>query len=298
MLTSPLRRLVGLLAILGLSAPVLAQTAPTWLSAAAAGTGFQALGATALDAAGNLLHGHLAASSPGTFLARFASASGTLQQLTPGFHYSATSPAAITFPKLAVTPLGDAYVLNQVATGQTAVVGSTVLLTRGQSDVLAAKYNATGTLTWVQQYGGPENEALYQARTDATGNLYAAGSFAGTAALTSTGAADAYLVKYSPQGTVEWARSGGGPDADIWLDLQLDAAGAPYVSGYFTATATYAGVALTSAGQLDAAVAAYTPQGQLRWVQQAGGPANDYAPTSASMLPPLRCLATLKARAS
>lgn len=84
------------------------------------------------------------------------------------------------------------------------------------------------------------------------------------------GDTDGYLVKSSSQGIVQWAQAGGGAGADYWNNLALDASGAPYVLGNFSATAQFGGFSLSSLGGYDIAVASYTPQGQVRWAQQAG----------------------------
>jgi hypothetical protein len=74
---------------------------------------------------------------------------------------------------------------------------------------------------------------------------------------------------------MEWVQSGAGPNADGLSSVSLDANGNPYVSGYFMDSAQFSSVTLTSVGSRDIAVVAYTPQGQLRWTQQAGGPGAD-----------------------
>ena len=45
-----------------------------------------------------------------------------------------------------------------------------------------------------------------------------------------------------------------------------------YVTGQFSATATFGSTSITSAGGLDAFVAKYSPSGTLVWIAQAGGP--------------------------
>jgi hypothetical protein len=115
---------------------------------------------------------------------------------------------------------------------------------------------------------------------DGAGNLYLAGSLAGSATIGSTavpnlGDLDMYLAKYSPQGTVQWVQSAGGSGEDRWGNLALDAAGAPYLVGTFNATAQFGPFTLSSTGGADVVVAAYSAQGAPRWVQQAGGPGPD-----------------------
>jgi hypothetical protein len=55
----------------------------------------------------------------------------------------------------------------------------------------------------------------------------------------------------------------------------VDTPGNVYVTGGFGNQGHLGSATLTSAGMRDIVVAAYSPQGQLNWVQQAGGPDDD-----------------------
>ncbi|GAA4383223.1 T9SS type A sorting domain-containing protein [Hymenobacter koreensis] len=251
-------------------------------------------GGVGVDAAGNVWVGGYYSTSltigsasisstspgrPGTFLARFAASTGALQSLYKAFEYGpASGSAAYYYPTLAVAPSGETYLINDF--NQPAVFSGTSLTSRGGMDVLVAKYSAQGTFEWAQQLGGPGDERGRAGTCDATGHLYLAGFFAGSAAagttpLTSAGDVDGVLLKYSPQGSLQWAQTSGGPGPDALGYVALDAAGNPYVVGNFSGTARFGTATLTSAGDRDMSVAAYTAQGQLRWLQQAGGPGFD-----------------------
>lgn len=210
----------------------------------------------------------------GTFLGRFAGASGAVQGVAAGFNYAPTVNSA-AYPRLAVAATGDAYIMNSFT--QSITVGTTTLTSQGSNDVLVAKFTPQGTVAWAQQFGGTGNETLGRGQVDAAGNLYVCGSFIGSAVfgsttLTSAGDSDGFLVKYSPQGTVQWTQASGGTGADYWLSLALDAGGAPYLVGNFSNTAQFGTVSLTSTGGQDMVAAACTTQGQVRWAQQAGSP--------------------------
>ncbi|UOQ71427.1 T9SS type A sorting domain-containing protein [Hymenobacter cellulosilyticus] len=112
---------------------------------------------------------------------------------------------------------------------------------------------------------------------DASGNLYVTGYLDGSArfgttTITGVGSWDGFLAKYSPQGNLQWVQPSGGTSFDAWNSVSLDAAGNPYVTGYFAGTARFGSSTLTSAGNGDLVVAAYSSSGQVRWLQQAGGP--------------------------
>ncbi|QIX63162.1 T9SS type A sorting domain-containing protein [Hymenobacter sp. BT18] len=219
----------------------------------------------------------------GTYLARFDAATGELQSLTPSVFYvpaAGTTSATYAAPRVTVAPTGEMYLLTVFT--QPAVVGSTTFTTRGENDILLVKYDAAGTPQWARQLGGPAADYNGEGLVDAAGNLYLAGGFTGEAnfdgkTVTSAGNFDGFLLRYSPEGSLQWVSTSGGPGSDGWSGLALDEAGYPYLSGNFAETAHLGTSTVTSAGSRDALVAAYTPQGQVRWTQQAGGTGFDNA---------------------
>jgi hypothetical protein len=74
------------------------------------------------------------------------------------------------------------------------------------------------------------------------------------------------------QGTdFHWAKSAGGVGWDAGVAVSTDASGNIYVTGYFEGTASFDSTDVTSAGGTDIFIAKYTPSGDLRWVNRAGG---------------------------
>ncbi|MBC6699131.1 SBBP repeat-containing protein [Hymenobacter puniceus] len=218
----------------------------------------------------------------GVYLARFSAATGEVQSLTTAYHFevAGTGTASYQLPKLAKAPAGDLYILNTFS--QLPVVGNTRLTSRGATDVLVARFTTQGSLVWVQQLGGPSTDFVNDGAVDAAGNVYATGTFTGAATFGTTtlpgaGDIDGYVVKYAPQGIMEWVLPLAGPGPDGFGSLSVDAAGNPYVAGNYSAGAQFADASLPNAGSRDLLVAALTPQGQLRWKQQAGGPGFDSA---------------------
>ncbi|MCB2408788.1 T9SS type A sorting domain-containing protein [Hymenobacter lucidus] len=217
----------------------------------------------------------------GTYLAVLSAANGTVRTVTTAFDYInlPTGPTSYPTPRLAVVPAGGAYLLNTFAVS-TNFGSNRIFTTRGGNDALVAKYSGLGVLEWADQLGGSGADQVQDGKVDAAGNLYLGGNFTGpatfgTATLTSVGGVDGYVAKYSPQGTLLWVSSSGGPTGEGWGSISLDAAGNPYATGNFTGTAQFGATTLTSAGATDIVVAAYSPQGQVRWVQQAGGNLSD-----------------------
>ncbi|TGE18946.1 T9SS type A sorting domain-containing protein [Hymenobacter elongatus] len=250
----------------------------------------------ALDAAGSVVvagavngvarFGTLQANAPvdsdngaAVYLARFAAATGAIQSVARAFYYAAPhGPIVYQYnaPQLAVASTGQVYI-GTYTNGQPVFDGPSPIrpVGRGSTDGLLACYSAAGTLQWVQQLGGPQLDRLSQVQTDAAGNAYVTGDFSGAATfgattLVSVGSNTAYLAKYSPLGTLEWVRPGSGTTS-AWSGPRFDAAGNVYTVGSFSGTASYGAFPLSSAGATDVVVASYTPQGQVRWAQSAGG---------------------------
>lgn len=266
------------------------QGTPEWVQQGTTGSpGLSIASGVGLDASGhvyltgvysNIAFGALALQAPladpgavGLFLARFSAATGAVQSLVAAVRYPGTNQSTGEFPTLAVAPSGDAYVFATFI--GTPVLGNVTLTPRGQYDVLVAKFDAQGALQWVQQAGGPGTDTLQEGAVDAAGNLYVAGFFEGTATfgntpVASAGSFDGYLAKYTPAGQLAWVQTSRGPGFDAWYGLRLDAGGNPCVAGCFMERAQVGPFALVGTGTRDISVAAYTPQGQVRWVQQAG----------------------------
>ena len=106
----------------------------------------------------------------------------------------------------------------------------------GDKDLVAARFDAAGTLTWKDQLGTDLNDKSAAVGLDGAGNLYVAG-FSDGDLEGSVGKFDAVLVKYAPDTTREWVRQFGtteddGADAFAEANLYLATRGSSiYVSG-------------------------------------------------------------------
>ncbi len=106
----------------------------------------------------------------------------------------------------------------------------------GDKDIVAARFDPAGTLTWKDQLGTDLNDKGAAVSLDGAGSLYLAG-FSDGDLEGSLGKFDAVLVKYAPDTTREWVRQFGtseddGADAFAEANLYLAArGGSAYVSG-------------------------------------------------------------------
>jgi len=186
---------------------------------------------------------------------------------------------------LAVGPDGSVYVAGYftgIATWDGGGNPDVELTTRNDFDGFLAKYDADGDLQWVAQAGGPEQDTGRGVAVAPDGAVYFAGGYAGTAlfgtstTLTSAGSSDAFLAKYDADGNLLWVRSGGGAESDGAWDVDTDLDGNAFVVGTFRGVALWDGSPLQSRGLSDISVVAYTPAGDVGWVQQIGANGNDY----------------------
>jgi hypothetical protein len=91
------------------------------------------------------------------------------------------------------------------------------------------------------------------------------------------GDGDIALGRYSPQGARLSVRRHGGPTLQIVNDLAVAADGTWVVAGAFEGVTDFGGQSRTAAGDRDAFVAAYDPEGRLKSVISYGSTASDEA---------------------
>ncbi len=142
------------------------------------------------------------------------------------------------------------------------------------SDIFIARYNPDGTLAWVKQAGGNDNNnysygicALPDGSAFITGMFYGTAIFGpgetGETALTAPQFYDMFVAKYDPDGRLAWARRAGGSERYTrGTSIAALSDGSALVTGYFYSTATFGpgesgATPLTSAGDYDIFVAKF-----------------------------------------
>jgi hypothetical protein len=120
------------------------------------------------------------------------------------------------------------------------------LTTSGSNDTFILKYLADGTPQWAKKIGGTADDRPVSIGVDASGNLYVSGYYASTSLVAIEGSMymgatgginNAFTVKYSTNGTAQWATSIGGSAVDQPVNMVVDSAGNVYVSGYYSSSA-------------------------------------------------------------
>jgi hypothetical protein len=129
---------------------------------------------------------------------------------------------------------------------------------------------------WAKRLGASGNESGTAVAVDAGGNIFVAGYFQGSVdfgggLLTSVGGYDLILAKYSPSGAHLWSKRFGSSGNELVSSIALDAAGNIFLGGSFYGTGNFGGANLNSAGDADAFLAKFSPQGDPIWAQRFGG---------------------------
>ena len=115
----------------------------------------------------------------------------------------------------------------------------------GSSDVFIAKLDATGSLIWVNQYGGTGLDEIIAIELSQSEDLLATGVFKetvdfdaslSTSELTSAGEGDIFLIKLWPIGTLKWLKQIGGVEIDSPNDLEICSNDDILLSGSFRGT--------------------------------------------------------------
>jgi hypothetical protein len=136
---------------------------------------------------------------------------------------------------------------------------------KGYYDAWVAKYSPEGTLLWTKQLGTSTYDASYDVATDSQGNVFISGDTAGALAESNKGSDDAWVAKFSPEGTLRWRKQLGTLDADISYGVATDSGGNVFTAGY-----TGGALKGSNRGYYDAWVAKYSPNGKLWWRRQEG----------------------------
>jgi len=131
--------------------------------------------------------------------------------------------------------------------------------------------------------GGTKWDLARSIALDAAGNQYITGEFYTTAAfgatnLISVGGSDIFITKLDAAGNFVWAKQAGSTSTDVGWAIAVDATGNQYVTGYFSGTAYFGGIELSTGANYNdnIFIAKLSPDGNFLWAKQAGGLSSDY----------------------
>jgi hypothetical protein len=160
-------------------------------------------------------------------------------------------------------------------------LGGMVVASAGGSDAFVAKLGPTGTPVWGRGFGNAAYQSVSSLAVDMGGSVLATGTFAGAidfggGQLVATGSADVFLAKLDPQGGYVWGKRFGGPQSQGATAVRVGAAGAAFVTGFFTGAIDFGTGALPSVGAADVFLAKVDSAGNTVWAKSFGDAANQY----------------------
>lgn len=167
------------------------------------------------------------------FLVKFNSAGALLWARSIGSEYNDTLTA------MEVSIDGNIYLSGQFS--GTCNFGGNFLTANLANDGFLSKWDASGNQVWTISFGGSmaDYRDLAEDMTiDNSGNIYVTGSFAGVfntsvsgVNMTSYGLYDAFVIKISPSGNLQWMRHSGGNRNDYGYYIEADQAGNLFTFG-------------------------------------------------------------------
>lgn len=167
---------------------------------------------------------------------------------------------------VAVAANGDIYVTGKTTGG---LDGN---LNAGGTDIFVAKYNANGSLVWIQQRGSSADDAGWGIAVNAAEEIYITGSTAGGLnGNTHVGLEDTFLLKYNSSGALQWTQQLGTAANDVGFGVALDDSNGILITGYTMGRLAGA----LHVGDKDIFVAKYTASGVQEWVRSSGTPVTD-----------------------
>jgi uncharacterized delta-60 repeat protein len=138
----------------------------------------------------------------------------------------------------------------------------------------AATYNAEGTKVWTNLLGTIGDDEAYALTTGLDGSIYVSGYTTGALdGQTYSGSRDAFLTKYSADGTKAWTKLLGTNGGDEAYALTTGLDGSIYVSGYTTGALD----GQTNSGGYDAFLTKYSADGTKDWTKLLGSSGRDKA---------------------
>jgi hypothetical protein len=144
---------------------------------------------------------------------------------------------------VAVDSTGNIYLAG--AFQGTIIIGGNTLTNAGARDIVLAKFDSAGTLTWVKRFGSTGDELVRCMVVDSTGNIYLGGSFTGIgnfggASTVSAGGFDAFVAKYSSLGAFVWSKTYGSTANDVVYGIGLNLAqDGVLATGLFSGTVVF-----------------------------------------------------------
>jgi hypothetical protein len=178
---------------------------------------------------------------------------------------------------ISIIPTSDS---GYAAIGFSMSTGGDVLNNHGGNDVLVVKLSRSGIPEWQHLYGGSgDDEAGFIIQTSDGGYAFAGFTNSNDGDVhglhDTSGTQDAWFVKLSASGAIEWQKCVGGTGQDIGYGLVQTTDGGYCFTG---ATASHDGDVVRSdtTDQLDEWVVRLDPVGTINWIKRYGGSHDEF----------------------
>jgi hypothetical protein len=125
---------------------------------------------------------------------------------------------------IATNSVGDVWVSG-------VTYGNLAATNQGERDVFVAKYNSSGDLLWVRQFGTPTFDLEGGLTVDEFGNAYVIDNTYGDLVAPNKGPRDVVIGKFDPAGNMSWIYQFGTTSSDDALGIASDRHGSVYLAG-------------------------------------------------------------------
>jgi len=141
----------------------------------------------------------------------------------------------------------------------------------GSGDAWVARYDASGTRTWIRQYGSMEHDRTRALASDGAGGVFVAGSTQGSLLSPTKGGEDIFLIRVNEFGSSVWSSQIGTTGGEHPISVCLDG-----MDGLLMTGGAYGNFGGPSIGDYDVFMANFDSAGTQKWVQKLGTTTYDY----------------------
>lgn len=155
-------------------------------------------------------------------------------------------------------------------------LGNTELSTIGGIDIYLSKLDKNGMVQWTVSGGGLENDEIADLTVDTDNNVYCSGmywlnaDFGDTTLSVESSSRGIFIIKYTSEGRMLWAKSFDGTGLKQLSDIVMDDNNDLYLTGYFENTLMLDDLTLIATSDTDMFVAKMSADGELIWANRAG----------------------------
>lgn len=178
---------------------------------------------------------------------------------------------------------GNLYAVGWFDAPNFVIDGITIPL-YGDYSVFIIKFDKDFSLQWARSVGNNSIDLAYAIELDNEDNPVIAGYFFSSSiqfdciTLHNASRSELFLVKYSTDGNVLWARGTSGLEDGFWADISVTNTNSIVLTSTFlTGNVAFGGKTVQGAGGYDSFVASLTASGEVIWMRSFGG-AGDLTP--------------------